>query len=231
MVEILEQAAAAAQRYLQGAGVRLVAPGADALAGLASLSGDLSVSGKPSTEVLERLERVAGPATVASAGPRYFGFVTGGALPVSLAANWLAGAWDQNAFSTMSSPVGAAIEAACAPWLVDLLGLPAETACGFVTGATMANFTALAAARNEVLARVGWDVEADGLFGAPPVTVVVGGEAHASLLKALRLCGFGAGRVQVIPADEQGRMRSDDLPSLDGPAIVCLQASVCRPAT
>lgn len=224
MTKVLEQAAQAALSYLNGLPTRAVRADPAAVAGLAGLGGELPATGEPADAVIERLDRLASPATVASAGPRYFGFVTGGAVPVSLAANWLAGAWDQNAFSTVSSPVGSAIEAACEPWVVELLGLPPGTACGFVTGATMANFTALAAARNAVLRRAGWDVEADGLFGAPSVTVVVGGEAHASLLKALRLCGFGAGRVLVIPADDQGRMRADDLPPLEGPAIVCLQA-------
>lgn len=224
MTEVLEQAAQAAIRYLDGVRTRRVGADATAVAGLPALGGPLPAAGEPPASVLALLDRVASPATVASAGPRYFGFVTGGAVPVSLAANWLAGAWDQNAFSAVSSPVGAAIEAACEPWVVELLGLPEGTACGFVTGATMANFTALAAARNAVLRRAGWDVETDGLFGAPPVTVVVGGEAHASLLKALRLCGFGAGRVRVVPADGQGRMRTDGLPDLQGPAIVCLQA-------
>lgn len=224
MTKVLEQAARAALDYLDELPTRAVRADPNSVDALSGLGGDLPPTGESPQAVIDTLHRLASPATVASAGPRYFGFVTGGALPVSLAANWLAGAWDQNAFSTMSSPVGAAIESACEPWLVDLLGLPAGTACGFVTGATMANFTALAAARNAVLRRAGWDVEADGLFGAPPITVVIGEEAHASLRKALRLCGFGSERVLTIPADEQGRMRAAALPALDGPAIVCLQA-------
>jgi glutamate/tyrosine decarboxylase-like PLP-dependent enzyme len=158
------------------------------------------------------------------AGPRYFGFVIGGTTPAALAANWLAGAWDQNAAYTALSPATAAIEDTALRWLVELLGLPAGTAGGFVTGATMANLTGLAAARHTVLAEAGWDVEADGLFGAPPVTVVVGEEAHPSLLKALGLLGFGRDRVTRVRVDGQGRLRPALIPPLAGPAIVCAQA-------
>lgn len=224
MRQVFEQAADAALRYLEGLDERPVAPDPAAVAALSDLAGPLPEAGEASADVIAMLDRTGGPGTIASAGPRYFGFVTGGAVPAAAAAGWLASAWDQNAFSTVSSPLGAAVEAACVPWLLDLLGLPEETACGFVTGATMANFTCLAAARNAVLAREGWDVEADGLIGAPPVIVLVGGEVHASLLKALRLVGFGAGRLVRVPADGQGRMRGGALPAFSGPAILCLQA-------
>jgi glutamate/tyrosine decarboxylase-like PLP-dependent enzyme len=161
---------------------------------------------------------------VASAGPRYFGFVTGGVLPAALAANWLAGAWDQNAFSEVGSPLGAAAEAVALDWVIEALGLPGICGGAFVTGATMANFAGLAAARHAVLKDADWDVESDGLFGAPPVSIVVGAEAHATLFKALRLLGFGHGRVVRVAADSQGRMDPADFPELSGPAIVCLQA-------
>jgi glutamate/tyrosine decarboxylase-like PLP-dependent enzyme len=161
---------------------------------------------------------------VASAGGRYFGFVTGGALPATLAANWLAGAWDQQAGMATSSPAAAAIEAVAHRWLLDLFGFPATTASAFVTGATMANFTALAAARGAVLARAGWDVEADGLPGAPPVTAIVGAEVHPSVRKALGLLGFGRNRAIEVPVDRQGRMLADRLPPIVGPTIVCAQA-------
>jgi glutamate/tyrosine decarboxylase-like PLP-dependent enzyme len=170
------------------------------------------------------LDQLGSPATVASAGPRYFGFVTGGSLPASLAANWLAGAWDQNAVLEVASPIAARLEQIARVWLLDLLGLPDVAGVGFVTGATMANFAGLAAARHAVLQDVGWDVEAQGLFGAPPVTVIVGDEVHVSLQKSLSMLGLGRERVRRVPVDDQGRMRTDALPSISGPTILCLQA-------
>jgi glutamate/tyrosine decarboxylase-like PLP-dependent enzyme len=158
------------------------------------------------------------------AGRRYFGFVIGGSLPATLAANWLAGAWDQNPGLFAASPIGTVLEEVSLRWLLDVLQLPTESGAAFVTGATMANFSALAAARHSVLERAGWDVEADGLFGAPPVTVVVGGEVHPSLIKALGMLGLGRSRVIRVPVDNQGRMRASDMPPLKSPAIVCLQA-------
>ena len=174
--------------------------------------------------VLAMLDDFGSPATVAMSGRRYFGFVIGGSLPAALAANWLAGAWDQNAGMAVCSPIAAKLEEVAAAWLVDLLDLPAGTQVGFVTGATMANFTALAAARHRVLAQAGWDVEEDGLFGAPPITVIVGDEVHVSVLKALSMLGLGRKRIVRVPVDSQGRMRADALPRIEGPAIVCLQA-------
>lgn len=174
--------------------------------------------------VLAFLDAVGSPATVANAGGRYFGFVTGGALPVSVAANWLATAWDQNAFSHVSSPAVALFEETALRWLKQVLELPSEAEGAIVTGATMANFTCLAAARHAVLNRVGWDVERNGLFGAPEITVVVGDEVHSSVLKVLAMLGLGRERIVRVPVDEQGRMRADALPTLDEPAIVCLQA-------
>ena len=174
--------------------------------------------------MLAELDDVGSPATVASAAGRYFGFVTGGALPAALAANWLAGAWDQNAGAAVMSPVAAALEDVALRWLTDVLALPSGCAGGFVTGATMANFTALAAARHALLRRAGWDVEAEGLFGAPPIAVVVGDEVHVSVLKALSLLGLGRDRVTRVPTDDEGRMRSDLLPALDDRTVLCVQA-------
>jgi glutamate/tyrosine decarboxylase-like PLP-dependent enzyme len=150
--------------------------------------------------------------------------VIGGTLPVTVASHWLATAWDQNAALHAPATATAALEATALRWLCELLGLPAGTAGAFVTGATMANFSALAAARHAVLARAGWSVEADGLFGAPPITVVIGEEAHPTLMKSLGMLGLGRKRVLRVPVDDQGRMRADALPPLRGPAIVCLQA-------
>jgi glutamate/tyrosine decarboxylase-like PLP-dependent enzyme len=158
------------------------------------------------------------------AGPRYFGFVIGGSLPAALAANWLAGAWDQCPGLFAASPIGTVLEEVSLRWLLDVLKLPADCGAAFVTGATVANFTALAAARHRVLANAGWDVEADGLFGAPPITVVVGDEAHPSVIKALGMLGLGRSRIKRVPVDGQGRMLASEMPPLTKPAIVCMQA-------
>ena len=223
MQALLSEVTRRALRYLQGLESRSVAASPAALQQLGELGGSLPDEGESPHAIVELLDRVAAPATVACAGPRYFGFVTGGVLPAALAANWLAGAWDQNAFSVASSPLGAALEETTLDWLREIFGLPAETAGAFVTGATMANVTALAAARRAVLERMGWDVERQGLFGAPDITVVVGEEAHTTLLKALGLLGLGRERVREVPVDAQGRIRPDGIPALAPPAIVCLQ--------
>lgn len=221
---VLESAADRALGYLDGLDSRRVAPSPEALARLDALGGPLPEIGEDPVEVLALLDEVGSPATTASAGARYFGFVIGGTLPGALGASWLATAWDQNAGLVAASPVSAAIEEIALDWLLEVLQLPAGSAGAFVTGATMANFTGLAAARHAVLANVGWDVEANGLIGAPPVTVIAGAEAHATLFKALSLLGLGRARVHSIPTDEQGRMRVDALPRIDGPTIVCIQA-------
>jgi len=179
---------------------------------------------------VEWLADATGPGLVASAGPRYFGFVVGGGVPAALGADWLASAWDQNAGLYVLSPGAAVAEEVAASWLVDLLDLPAGTSVGFVTGATMANFTALAAARHGVLAKAGWDVERHGLQGAPPVTVVTHGGSHVTVFASLQMLGLGreGERVLRVPADDQGRMRADalreTLATIDGPTIVCAQA-------
>jgi glutamate/tyrosine decarboxylase-like PLP-dependent enzyme len=161
---------------------------------------------------------------MAMAGPRFFGFVIGGSLPVTVAANWLATAWDQNTGYAAPTPGASRLEEIARRWLLELLDLPRECALGFVTGATVANFTALAAARNAVLKRCGWAVEADGLFGAPPIQVVVGDECHPTLLKSLGMLGLGRSRLTRVPVDSQGRMRADKLPKLTAPSILCVQA-------
>ncbi len=222
--ELLEETAARAAAYLVGLGARGVFPTAEALRGLERFAEALPEEPSDPAATLRLLDTIGSPATTATAGPRYFGFVIGGAMPATLAANWLAGAWDQNAGMVAGSPVGARLERVASDWLVDLLGLPADTATAFVTGATMANFSGLAAGRHAVLRSAGWDVEADGLFGAPPITVVVGAEAHTTVHKALGLLGLGRKRVAVVPVDGQGRMRAEALPAISGPTIVCVQA-------
>ena len=178
MDNLLQTAATYAQEYLSGLGCRSVTPCASAIDRLSTLGGPLPDAASSPAETLALLHEFGSPATVASAGGRYFGFVIGGCLPVALATNWLADAWDQNAGYFVRSPVGALLEEISLGWLCDVLNLPAQCAGAFVTGGTMANFTALAAARHAVLKRAGWDVERDGLFGAPPITVIVGTEAH-----------------------------------------------------
>ena len=224
MRTLLNDAANRAADYLESLDNRSVVPTAAAVAALDRLGGSLPDRPTAPGDVLRLLDEAGSPATVSNAGGRYFGFVNGGALPSSVAASWLATAWDQNAALSVMSPVAARLEQIALDWIVGLLGLPAGTGGAFVTGATMASFTGLAAARRCVLQRAGWDVDADGLIGAPPITVVVGGEAHATLFKALGLLGLGRNRALVVPVDHQGRMRADQLPALSGPAIVCLQA-------
>src|SRR5262245_3897867 len=221
---LLADAASRAARYLATLPRRPVAPPASARGLLARLAGPLPDHPSDPTDIVRLLDACASPATVASAGPRYFGFVTGGTLPAALGATVLAAAWDQNAALEVMSPAAAALEGAAASWVLALLGLPADAAVGFATGATMANLAALAAARHAVLARAGWDVTERGLFGAPPVALVVGDEVHVSALKALALLGFGRGSLVRVPTDAHGRMRADCFPSVPGPAIVCLQA-------
>ena len=220
----MRDAAERAVAYLQGLDARAVAPAGEALAALAELREPVPAGPSPAAEVLARLDRVGSPATVASAGGRYFGFVTGGSLPAATAASWLASAWDQNVALSVMSPAAALLEEVALGWCGELAGLPASCSGAVTTGATMANATALAAARHALLARAGWDAERDGLFGAPEIAVVVGDEVHVSVLKALALLGFGHARVTRIPVDPQGRMRVDALPRLSGPTIVCLQA-------
>jgi glutamate/tyrosine decarboxylase-like PLP-dependent enzyme len=226
MSDLLRDAAGRAIKYQDGVSARGVAPSPEAVGNLARLREPLPQKPEDPRAILALLDEVGSPATVASAGGRFFGFVTGGSLPAALAANWLAGAWDQNAFSFASSPAAVVIEEVALGWLLEALALPDGCGGAFVTGATMANFTALAAARNAVLGRRGWDVEADGLFGAPEVKVVVGAEAHPTLLKALGMLGLGRRRLTAVPCDGQGRMRADALPALSKsePAVVCIQA-------
>lgn len=222
--ELRADTAARSARYAAGIGSRRVAPRPEEVARLETLGGPLPQTPSDPAEVLALLDDIGSPATVATTGGRYFGFVIGGTVPASLAANWLAGAWDQNAAFSVMSPVAAKIEEVVLAWVLDLLRLPATCGAGFVTGTTMANFSALAAARTALLKRAGWNVEEDGLFDAPPIRVVVGEEAHVSLLKALSLLGFGRSRVISVPCDGQGRIRVDALPQFDDRTLVCIQA-------
>jgi glutamate/tyrosine decarboxylase-like PLP-dependent enzyme len=221
---LLRDACTRALAYLDGLADRPVAPGAADVAALGRLDIALPGPGLDAAAVLALLDEAGSPATVASGGPRYFGFVTGGALPVAQAAAWLSTAWDQNAALPVMSPAASVLNSVALRWVTELLGLPAGTGGGFVTGATMANATCLAAARDAVLTRHGWDAAGQGLVGAPPVTVVAGAQAHTTVRKALGLVGLGRDRAVVLPTDDQGRIEPRDLPSLTGPSLVCLQA-------
>ncbi len=224
MKSLLESAARFGIDYLQSIQSRSVGPSAKAIKDLDQLDEALPEQQSDPEAVLRRLSEIGSPATMGIAGPRFFGFVIGGALPVTVAANWLASAWDQNAGLYKITPAASRLEQLALRWLLDVLHLPSECGAGFVTGATVANFTSLAAARHSVLKRAGWNVESDGLFGAPEVTVVVGEEAHPTLIKSLGLLGLGRNRVVKVPVDNQGRMRIDSLPrQLASPAIVCTQ--------
>lgn len=222
--ELLQTVTDHANRYLSHIRNRRVSPVPEALDRLGLLDGPLPEGPTDPKLVVRLLDEIGGPATMASAGGRFFGFVVGGSLPAALGAHWLATAWDQNVCMSVLSPVGAALEKITGAWLLDLLGLPREAHVSFVTGTTMATLTGLAAARHAVLARAGWNVEEDGLFGAPPVTVIVGTEAHATLYRALAVLGLGKSRVKKVPVDGQGRMRADALPRVSGPTIICIQA-------
>lgn len=224
MKALLEETAARSARYLAAVSRMRVAPQPQDIARLEALGGPLPQNPSDPKETLALLDDIGSPATVAGAGGRYFGFVIGGALPAAVAANWLAGIWDQNAAFSVMSPVAAKIEEIVLAWTIELLGLPQSAGAGFVTGTTMANFSALAAARTALLQRAGWDVEDAGLIGAPPLRVVVGEEAHVSLLKALALLGLGRSRVITAPADGQGRIKAGGLPELDDRTLICIQA-------
>jgi glutamate/tyrosine decarboxylase-like PLP-dependent enzyme len=193
-----------------------------------SLGGPLPEDGTSPADVIGLLARVGTRGTIASAGPRYFGFVVGGSLPAALAADWLVSTWDQNAGIFALSPLASTIEQITGSWLRDLAGLPSSMSFGFVTGGHMANFTSLACARHSVLRKIGWDVESDGLNGAPHIEVCVNEESHYTIFVALRLLGIGSAHVRKIPADNQGRMRADGLAAVlresKGPCIVCAQA-------
>jgi glutamate/tyrosine decarboxylase-like PLP-dependent enzyme len=213
-----------AARYLREIEERTVAPTGAAVDRLRTLGGPLPASPANPDEILSLLDEVAAPATVVNAAGRYFGYVTGGTLPASLIAAWLTSVWDQNCGLAVMSPAAAKLEEIALSWVLEALALPASWGGGIVTGATMANFCGLAAARHALLERAGWDAERQGLFGAPPIQVVVGDEVHASMLKALALAGFGRERVVRGPVDAQGRIRADALPALDSRSLVCIQA-------
>jgi glutamate/tyrosine decarboxylase-like PLP-dependent enzyme len=221
---VLTVAAERARRYVREIGARRVVPGLDEVAALAKFQEGFPDTASDPQDVVRMLDELGSSATLATTGGRYFGFVVGGVLPAAMGANWLASAWDQPAGMRVMSPVAAELEDVVLRWICEALNLPADCEGGLVTCATTANFTALASARYALLKKAGWDVAEDGLFGAPPIEVVVGAEVHASILKALSLAGLGKRRVTIVESDAQGRMRADKLPKFSERAIVCIQA-------
>jgi glutamate/tyrosine decarboxylase-like PLP-dependent enzyme len=221
--EVLNEASARAYNYLRTIQERHVGVRQEALEKLPALGGPMPAHGQDPRAIIQLLDEIGSPATMASMGPRMFGGVIGGAFPAAVAAHWLADAWDQNACLFDFAPVAAYLEDVVLGWLLDLFGLPAASGGAFVTGTQMADVTALAAARYDLLRKVGWNLQHDGLFGAPPVEVIVGEEVHATMLKALRLLGLGNAQVRTVAADAQGRMKASEIPRVSGPVIICVQ--------
>jgi glutamate/tyrosine decarboxylase-like PLP-dependent enzyme len=226
---LLHQTADLAADFLEGLPSRPVRASASHDELVAAMGGALPERGEAAGEIVDHLAAIADPGLIASAGPRYFGFVIGGSLPAALAADWLTSAWDQNAGLYAIGPSASVAEEVAAGWLIDLFGLPAGSSVGFSTGATMASFTALAAGRHRVLERLGWNVEEDGLIGAPDIAVVVGAEAHVTIHVSLQMLGLGRNHVHRVAADGQGRMRADALRETladvrDRPVLVCAQS-------
>ncbi len=226
--QLLQETCDLAVEYLQELPDRPVGRPVDPAAMLESMGGALPESPGDALEVIREFARVADSGIVASAGPRFFGFVVGGSLPVTVAAEWLASAWDQNAFCYVMSPAAAAAEEIAGRWLLELFGLPPEMSVGFTNGATMSNFAALAAARHALYRKLGWNVEEQGLRGAPEIALVANEESHATLFAALQMLGLGRACVRRVAADSQGRMRPDALlavlANISVPVLVCAQA-------
>ena len=220
----LEDVAARASTYLRSIRERRVAPTEQAVARLEQIRTAFPHKAATAAEIIQILDEFGSAATVANAGGRFFGFVNGGVLRPALAAAWMVSAWDQNAALAVMSPSAAFFEELAINWVIEVLGLPAGAGGSVVTGATSANFVCLCAARHELLKKAGWNAEEEGLFGAPPMTVVVGDEVHTSMLKALSLSGLGRKRVRRVATDQQGRMRWDQLPELDENTLLCVQA-------
>lgn len=224
MKKLLEQSKDMALAYLEAMNDLPIQVSQAQRDALQEMNFELPAEGKGAEDVIEHMNRVFSQATMKMTSSKFFGFVIGGAYPVSIASSWLATAWDQNTGLEVTTPAAAMAEQVSASWMLDLFGLPKSCATAFVTGATVANFTALAAARNQVLKRAGWDVEADGLIGAPEVQVIISEESHPTVYKSLGMLGFGRNRVTRVPTDDQGRMRLDAFPEVNEPAIIITQA-------
>ena len=222
--ELFEMAKSYAYTYMEKINDRPVFPSAKSIQQLSIF--DESLPKKPSNpiEILNLLHKYGSPSTVAQTGGRYYGFVNGNSIPVALAVKWLSDIWDQNCALYLMSPIVSRLEAICEKWLKELFGLPSGTVAGLVSGTSIAILCGIAAGRNEILRRQDWDINLKGLFGAPPIRIVIGKQAHASVIKALSLLGFGKEQIEQVPVDSEGRMNADKLPLLDEKTIVILQA-------
>jgi glutamate/tyrosine decarboxylase-like PLP-dependent enzyme len=221
---LLDKARQFAGEYIESLGQRPVFPTEASLQAINRLNEPLPETPCDPVFVLKQLHEIGSCGAVNQTAGRYFGFVNGGMLPVGLAARWLGDAWDQNTAHYVMSPIDSRLEEICERWIVSLLRLPDETAAGFVSGTTIANFSGLCAGRNELLRRRGWDVARKGLYGAPPIRVIVGADAHAAVYKSISMLGLGYDHVELVASDDQGRMRPDQMPSLDEGALVVAQA-------
>lgn len=222
--DLFEKAKSYAYDYLETLYHRPVFPTDEAIEGLKVFDEPFPDTPADSDQTLRMLHEHGSPATVAQAGGRYYGFVCGGVAPAAAAARWLSDVWDQNAGMYILSPIASRLETVCETWLIDILGLPGETAAGFVGGTMTATMCGLAAGRNTVLKQQGWDVISKGLFGAPPIRIVLGEQAHATVFKALAILGIGENRIERVPVDDQGRMIAKAVPELDDRTILILQA-------
>lgn len=221
---VLQDACRRADQYLDEIGMRRVAPSPESRSKLSAFDAPMPHEPGDPASTIALLDEVGSPATTATVGGRFFGLVVGGTLPAPLGARALASAWDQIVFNDVTSPVGTKLEKVASKWVLDILGLPETSSVGFVTGATMANFTCLAAARNTLLERQGWDVGKMGLWGAPPVRIVASRQVHVTVLKALRLLGFGTDRIEWVECDTQGRLIAEQLPDCDDKTLILTQA-------
>src|SRR3954463_2760786 len=221
---LLDKARQFAGHYIDSLEERPVFPGEKSLQAMHALVEPLPENPSDPFLVLDQLQEIGAPAVVTQTDGRYFGFVNGGILPVGLAARWMADVWDQNTAHYVMSPINSRLEEICERWIVSLLGFPAETAAGFVSGTTIANFSGLCAGRNELLRRRGWNVARKGLYGAPRIRVVVGADAHAAVYKSISMLGLGSDSIELVPADDQGRMLPNQMPRLDEAALVVAQA-------
>jgi glutamate/tyrosine decarboxylase-like PLP-dependent enzyme len=222
--EIFEAAKLSAFEYADGTFSRRAYPMKATISALERFAEDLPQSTGDGVEIIRLLHAVGSPATAASTGGRYFGFVNGGAIPAALGARWLADFWDQNSALFKMSPVSSKLESVCEAWLRELLGLPAETAAGFVSGTSSAILCGLAAGRYRVLQNQGWDINAKGLRNAPPIRVVTSKQAHGTVVKAVAILGIGIENIEWVDVDDQGRIITDAVPELDETTILILQA-------
>ncbi len=221
---VFEQAKDIAYDYIDHLADMDVFPSDSSISEMDYFNESMPMDPSATKDVLSMLGHYGSKSTVAQTGGKYFGFVCGGSLPVTLAAKWVSDVWDQNSALYVLSPIAAKLEETCEKWIAELLGLPKGTAAGFVSGSSTAIICALAAARNELLKRQGWDVSANGLFGATPVRVVISAQAHSSVFKALAFIGLGKERVELVPTDNQGRMLVEALPELDNHTLLIIQA-------